>query len=67
MELTVADAQKKHPAMQFVTEIESVRLSNNFIRTAWKSTALLIALTARLLTGIVLTIVRVVQRNRTNW
>ena len=64
--LAMADAKKKSP-VQFITQIESVRLTNFFIRMTWKATAGLIAITFRLLTSIILAIVRVVQRNRTNW
>jgi hypothetical protein len=62
----MADAKKKSP-VQFITQIETVRLANFFIRVTWKATAGLIAITFRLLTAIILAIVRVRQRNRTNW
>jgi hypothetical protein len=58
---------KKTSAVQFVTQIESVRMTNWFIRTAWKTAAGLIALTFRLITWIVLGIIRGIQRRRTNW
>ena len=56
--------QNKTSPVKFITEIESVRLTNIFIRLAWKSTAGLIALLARLLTSVILAIVRLWQRNR---
>lgn len=66
MEIAVADTQK-NPAVQFVTETQSVRLTNFSIRVLWKSTAGVIAVTARLFTAIILAVIGVVQRNRTNW
>jgi hypothetical protein len=62
----MTDAKKESP-VQFITQIESVRLTNFSIRMMWKATAGLIAITFRLLTAIILAIVRVRQRNRTNW
>jgi hypothetical protein len=62
----MADTKKNSP-VQFITQIESVRLTNFSIRVMWKAAAGLIAVTFRLLTAIILAIVRVRQRNRTNW
>lgn len=50
-----------------LTQFETVRLANFLIRVLWKSTALVIAITVRLLTSIILAIVRYRQRNRANW
>ena len=61
----MADPKKNSP-LQFVTQIESVRLTNWSIRTLWKSTALAIALTVRLFASIILTIVHLVRRHRYN-
>lgn len=58
---------KKTSPVQFVTEIESVRLTNWFIRMAWKTAAGLIALAVRIATSAVLTIIHVIQRKRANW
>ena len=58
---------KKTTAVQFVTQIESVRLTNWLLRTAWKTAAGLIALTVRIVTSIMLAIVRMIQRKRTDW
>jgi hypothetical protein len=59
----VTGSKKKSPA-QFILEIESIRLSNWFIRMAWRGTALLFVLTARLLTSIALALLRTWRRNR---
>jgi hypothetical protein len=59
----VTGSKKKSPA-QFILEIESIRLSNWFIRMAWRATALLFVLTARLLTSIVLALLGTWRRNR---
>jgi hypothetical protein len=66
MEDTVSEPQKK-TAAQFITETESIRLTNWFIRTTWKTGALIVALTARLFASIFLAIARIFQRNRSRW
>ena len=66
MEPTVSDSRKKTIA-QFITQAESVRLTNGSIRLSWKTSAGLVALMARLLTSIVLAIIRIVRRNRSRW
>ena len=48
-------------------DIESIRMTNWFMRIAWKTSAGLIALTARLFTSIVLAIIRIARRNRSRW
>jgi hypothetical protein len=58
---------KKNPITKFIVETESVRLTNWSIRTAWKTSVGLIALTTRLSTSIFLASVRVSQRNRFRW
>lgn len=49
--------------IELVTQIESVRLTNWFLRTWWKA----IALTLRLVTSIVIAVVHASQRRRNNW
>ena len=56
-------SKKKSPA-QFILEIESIWLSNWFIRMAWRTAALLFVLTARLLTSIALALLGTWRRNR---
>jgi uncharacterized membrane protein len=58
---------KKSDPVQFVTQIESVRLANWMIRTAWKTSAGLIVLIARLIAFVVLRIARVISRRRLDW
>jgi hypothetical protein len=57
----------KKTVTQFVMDIESIRMTNWFMRIAWKTSAGLIALTARLFTSIVLAIIRIARRNRSRW
>jgi len=54
---------QKNP-VQFVRDIESVRLANWFFRVTWKTTAGLVAITTRLFAAIVLAMARRRQRNR---
>jgi hypothetical protein len=54
--------QKKPDPLQFILNIESIRLTNLFFRLAFKAIASAIALLARLLTVIVLAAVRKRQR-----
>jgi hypothetical protein len=63
---SMSESQKK-TVTQFIVETESIRLTNWFIRTAWKTCACLIALTTRLFASIFLAIARTYQRNRFRW
>jgi hypothetical protein len=58
---------RKDPVTQFIVETESIRLTNWFIRTTWKTAACLVALTTRLFASIVLAIAAIHQRNRFRW
>lgn len=59
----MSDKKPKSP-IEYVTDIESVRLTNWFIRMAWRATALTITVIVRLLTAIPIAILRSIQRNR---
>lgn len=50
--------------LKFVTDIESVRLTNWFIRVVWKTTALVLTIITRLSTAIVLASLEAKRRNR---
>jgi len=62
----MADPKKASP-LQFITSIESVRLTNLFFRVAWKMSAGLIVLAVRLIASIVLRIAHAVSRRRRDW
>jgi hypothetical protein len=49
---------------RYATEIESVRLTNAFIRLSWKATAIITTIIARLTAAIVLATLRARERNR---
>jgi hypothetical protein len=57
----------KDPITRFIVPTETVRLTNWSIRTTWKTSAGLIALTTRLFASSVLAIVRSSQRKRFRW
>jgi hypothetical protein len=56
--------QDKDKPTKFFTDIESVRLTNLAIRTAWKSTAVAITAISRLTTAILLARHHATRRNR---
>ena len=66
MVATLPDS-RKDPVIQFISETESIRLTNWFIRITWKTAAFVVALTARLFASVFLTIARLYQRNRFRW
>lgn len=57
---------QKNP-VQLLAQIDSVRLTNWFLRTTWKASAGVITLTVRLFTSIILTVLRIAQRRRNSW
>jgi hypothetical protein len=59
--------RKQNPAVEFITDIESVRLTNWSIRVAWKTAAGLIAIAVRLVASIILAILRCMHRRRFDW
>lgn len=59
--------KKPDPLVQFVTQTESVRLTNASIRVTWKISNAFIAIVARLSTGIALAAVRRRRRDRDHW
>jgi hypothetical protein len=64
--IPMADPKKTSP-VQFIANIESVRLPNLFFRIAWKCTFGLIAFAARLIATIGLRIMRGISRRRVDW
>jgi hypothetical protein len=66
MEHALSDS-RRDPVIRFIAGTESVRLTNWFIRTTWKTAACLVVLTTRLFASIFLAIARIFQRNRFRW
>jgi hypothetical protein len=53
--------------VQYVAEIESVRLTNATIRVSWKAMVMVSVLVARSAAGIALAATRKVRRDREEW
>jgi hypothetical protein len=56
--------KKENPVVDYFAQAEAVRLTNWFIRVAWRTTALLIVITIRAITAIIFAVVRIKQRKR---